>query len=511
MTDSTDNTFDVPNPQASPIPPGQQPLPGAPEYGQAAPQFQPYDLPAPVEQQPQQQPYQVPAEAQQQAQHYAQAQQYPHYPHHPEHPGHPQHDPAYAQYDPQHPYAHAQAQAGQAAQQMPPQQVPYPAPRAQKRGGKGIAFLVGLLGVIVGAALSVGVLYLATSGFNFSGTVDTSNITITPNAEDSELAEVVAAKVTPSVVNIDVYARQETYSLEDFFGGRNGSNTEDGSSTPQQTGLGSGVILTADGYILTNNHVVEGGEKFMVSLDNEELEARLVGKDASSDLAVIKVDATGLTPIDIGDSEAVNVGEWVMAVGSPYGLEKSVSTGIVSALYRSTAMQSTSGTTIYANLIQTDAAINPGNSGGALVNSVGELIGINTLINSTSGSNTGVGFAVPSNYAFDIAEQLINGKEAEHPYLGVMLYSVDASVAEQLGLSVQSGAYVDTVQPGSPAEQAGMQAGDVITSVNNKNISTSAELIIEVRGQSIGSTVSLGVNRDGKTQTIDVVLGSTTN
>lgn len=397
--------------------------------------------------------------------------------------------------------------------QQVPQQSQQPAaaptPQAQKRVGKGATFLVGILGVLVGAAISVGALFAATNGFSFTETVVSSGgITITPSSEDPSLAEVVAAKVTPSVVNIDVYTRQESLSLNDFFGGGSASN-EDRSDATEQTGLGSGVILTSDGYILTNYHVVEGGEKFMVSLDEEEVEATLVGSDPSSDLAVIKVEATGLTPIDIGDSDDVQVGEWVMAVGSPYGLEKSVSTGIVSALYRSTAMQSTSGTTIYANLIQTDAAINPGNSGGALVSNDGKLIGINTLINSTSGSSSGVGFAVPSNFAFSVAQQIIDGDEVAHPYLGVTLYTVDANVAQQLNLSVQNGAYVDSVEPGDPADQAGVRAGDVITSLDGTSISTSAELIIGLRSKTIGSTVTLEIARGSQTLTVDVVLGST--
>ena len=412
---------------------------------------------------------------------------------------------AYQQQAQQQDYAYAQQAHSNAASQAQ-----FPALAPQKKVGKGTTLLFGLIGVIVGAALSVGALHVATSGFTFSGVVDTSDIIITPPQEDSELAVAVAAKVTPSVVNIDVYASQDNFTLEDFFGEGSTDESDSNSALKEQTGLGSGIVLTSDGYILTNYHVVEGGEKFMVSLDNEELEATMVGADPSSDLAVIKVDATGLTPIVIGDSSGITVGAWVMAVGSPFGLEKSVSTGIVSALYRSTAMQSTSGITIYANLIQTDAAINPGNSGGALVNSSGELVGINTLINSTSGSSSGVGFAVPSNFAFDIAEQIMKGGAVNHPFLGVTLYSVDPSVAQELDLSVQSGAYIESVQPESPAEQAGLKKGDVITSIDNKNINTSAELIIEIRGYEIGKTVTLGINRGGKTEKVNVVLGSTT-
>ena len=378
-------------------------------------------------------------------------------------------------------------------------------PAAPKRIGKGVVFLTGLLGVLVGASISVGALYVATNGFSFSGTIDTSTIVIDSSGADIDLPVAVAAKVTPSVVNIDVFGNPHSFMLDDVFDDIFG----DSALEPQRMGLGSGVILTEDGFILTNFHVVDGGEKFIVRLDNEELEAVIVGSDPSSDLAVIKVEARGLTPIAIGDSETVSVGEWVMAVGSPFGLEKSVSVGIVSALYRSTALQSQSGLSIFANLIQTDAAINPGNSGGALVNSQGELIGINTLINTTSGSSAGVGFAVPSNFAYSIAEQIMSGEEVAHPYLGIMLFTVDSSNAAELGVHTLSGAYVESVMPDSPAERAGLLPGDVITSIDNQNISTSAELIIEVRRYAIGQTVSLVVNREGQTHKIEVVLGST--
>ncbi|MCL2530433.1 MAG: trypsin-like peptidase domain-containing protein [Coriobacteriia bacterium] len=378
-------------------------------------------------------------------------------------------------------------------------------PASSKRFGLGAAFILGFLGVLVGAVISVGALYISTNGFSFSGTVDTSTIVIDSSGADIDLPVVVAAKVTPSVVNIDVFANPHSFMLDDIFDEIFGDNALE----PQRMGLGSGVILTEDGFILTNFHVVDGGEKFLVRLNNEELEAVIVGSDPSSDLAVIKVEAHGLTPITIGDSEAVSVGEWVMAVGSPFGLEKSVSVGIISALYRSTAMQSQSGLSIFANLIQTDAAINPGNSGGALVNSQGELIGINTLINTTSGSSAGVGFAVPSNFAYSVAQQIMSGEEVAHPYLGIMLFTVDSSNAQELGVYTQSGAYIESVMPDSPAERAGLQPGDVITSIDNQNISTSAELIIEVRRYEIGQTVSLVVNREGQTHKIEVVLGST--
>lgn len=238
------------------------------------------------------------------------------------------------------------------------------------------------------------------------------------------------------------------------------------------------MVLDTEGHILTNNHVVDGYDQYVVTMDDgTTYEAEFVGNDASSDLAVIKLkdaDASKLTPIEIGDSSKLNVGEWVMAIGSPFGNEQSVSTGIVSALYRSTAMSSTSGNTIYANMIQTDAAINPGNSGGALVNDNGELVGINSLIESYSGSSSGVGFAIPVNYAKNIADQIIDGKTPVHPYMGATLSSVNALNARTNKLSTDSGAYVASVVEDGPAAKAGIQEGDVTPSWATSEI-TSAD------------------------------------
>jgi putative serine protease PepD len=384
----------------------------------------------------------------------------------------------------------------------------------EKHGtGKGLTFLVGIFGVLIGAAISVGILSFATNGFTFSGTIDgqpASAFSITPPTDDSSLSEVVAAKVTPSVVNIDVYNSAQTNSLADFFGDKRSEGlTDDSNTNLEKTGLGSGVILSSSGYILTNNHVVEGGKQLMVNLGDTQVEGKVVGTDPSSDLAVLKVEATGLVPIEIGDSDDLDVGDWVMAVGSPFGLEKSVSTGIISALYRSTTMQSQTGVNIYANLIQTDAAINPGNSGGALVNSEGKLIGINTLINSTSGSSSGVGFALPCNFAMNIAQQIMDGKQIQHPFLGVTLLTVTKSNAAELKVSATSGAYIETVQTGSPAETAGIKQGDVITDIDGTKINSSAEAIIQIRSKSVGDKISLTVDRSGSSTKLDVVIGAT--
>ena len=356
-------------------------------------------------------------------------------------------------------------------------------------------FVSSLAGLVVGAVLVIAL--VMTGAFRISDTNveapaisngnSTQNIQI--DAEDTTLAEAVSAKALPSVVSITAV-----------------------NEASGEGGVGSGVVLDTDGNILTNYHVIENATTVNVSMnDGTSYEAEVVGQDESSDLAVVRLqdaDPNALTPIELGDSDDLSVGEWVMAIGSPFGNEQSVSTGIVSALYRSTALPSTSGTTIYANMIQTDAAINPGNSGGALVNDNGELIGINSMIESYSGSSSGVGFAIPVNYAINIAHQIINGETPAHPYIGVTVTSVNAYAARQNDLSVNEGAYVNSVNEGSPAADAGLKEGDIVTAVDDTQITSADGLIIAAREHEIGDTVKLTVVRDGKTMEVDVTLGS---
>ena len=242
-----------------------------------------------------------------------------------------------------------------------------------------------------------------------------------------------------------------------------------------------------------------------------------MGSDPSSDIAVVKAkDASGLTPIEIGDSDDLIIGEWVMTIGSPFGLEQSVATGIVSATSRSQIMdsstdqygQSTGETTIYPNMIQTDAAINPGNSGGALVDADGKLIGINTLITSYSGNYSGVGFAIPVNYAVNLAQQIIDGKTPTHAQLGVSLSTVNAQNAQRYGLSVDSGAYVAAVSEGSGAAEAGLKEGDIITKFDGENVESASDLMLDVRSKNPGDKVTLEVNSNGETKQVEVTLGS---
>ena len=322
-----------------------------------------------------------------------------------------------------------------------------------------------------------------------------------------------AENAVKAVVNIEAVQQVEMPRRRgydpflEFFGIPQGY--DEGPQFREQRAGGSGVIISEDGYVVTNNHVVDGASKLKVKLnDGRTFEAKLMGKDSATDLALLKIEAADLPTVPFGSSDALRLGEWVLAIGSPFGNEQSVSTGIVSALYRSTAMSSTSGNTIYANMIQTDAAINPGNSGGALVNDNGELVGINSLIESYSGSSSGVGFAIPVNYAKNIADQIIDGKTPVHPYMGATLSSVNALNARTNKLSTDSGAYVASVVEDGPAAKAGIQEGDVITKLGDDEITSADGLIIALRSHEVGEKVEITLMRGKEEKKVTVELGS---
>ena len=352
------------------------------------------------------------------------------------------------------------------------------------------AVLAGLLGGVIGAAALTGTLYATgvigpTGGSTGGGSTTSQSITIDPADEDTTVANAVAAKALPSVVT--VYA---TFS--------NGE------------GMGSGVIYDTNGNIITNNHVIEDAESISVSLNGQSYTASLVGTDPSSDLAVIHADFgdTEVTPMEIGNSSDLQVGDWVMSVGSPFGLENSVSQGIVSALSRNTLMEGASGNTLYTNLIQTDATINPGNSGGALVNAEGKLVGICTLYSSDTKSFAGIGYAIPSDYATQVADKIIAGETVTHAYIGLTMQTVNAQNAFRNNLSVDQGAYVVEVAEGGPAQAAGIQVGDVITSIGGESISSADGAILAIRSHEIGETVPVTAMRGDQEMTFDVTLGS---
>ena len=350
------------------------------------------------------------------------------------------------------------------------------------------AVIAGLLGGVIGAGALTGALY--AGGVIGSTTVITGGssgqqVTIDPADEDLTVANAVAAKALPSVVT--VY-----------------------SSTAQGEGMGSGVIYDTNGNIITNNHVIEGAESISVTLDGKSYEATLVGTDASSDVAVIHADFgdAEVTPIEVGSSADLQVGDWVMSVGSPFGLENSVSQGIVSALSRNTLLESSSGNTLYTNLIQTDATINPGNSGGALVNDEGQLVGICTLYSSDTESFAGIGYAIPSDYATEIADKIIAGEDVTHAYIGLTMQTVNAQNAFRNNLAVDQGAYVVEVAEGGPAAAAGIQVGDVITKIGDTDVTSADTAILAVRSHSEGETVPVTVMRGSEEMTFDVTLGS---
>ncbi|SEC49923.1 trypsin-like peptidase domain-containing protein [Terriglobus roseus] len=339
--------------------------------------------------------------------------------------------------------------------------------------------------------------------------------------------ETLAARVTPAVVNVAVTSRgtdddDEAQTpqrgidpsdlppqLRQFFG--NGGGFGRGGAMPQQQqlrhGVGSGVIISPDGYIITNNHVVEGATQIKVTLhDRRVLTGKVVGTDKLTDIAVVKVDAHDLPAISWGDSSKLQPGQTVLAFGSPFGvLQFSVTRGIVSAVNRAAPFSSDARTP--GGLIQTDAAVNPGNSGGPLVNAHGELVGINQMIATNSGSFAGASFAIPSATARAISDQIIKTGSVHHGYLGIAMNDVTPQNAQFFNLDQALGAIVSQVTPGSPASNAGLKNGDVITSVNGKPVENGGALQVQVAQLTPGTKISLGILRNGSRQSINVALG----
>ncbi len=320
----------------------------------------------------------------------------------------------------------------------------------------------------------------------------------------------VAKRTIPSVVAIQVKKRApqaargegsfEEEFLRHFFGyGSRGPRGQAPQGREEAAGQGSGFIVSDDGYILTNNHVVGGADEIEVKLeDGRALPATLVGTDEKSDVAVIKVEARGLPALKPGDSERLDIGDWVIAVGNPFGLSATLTVGVVSAKGRANM-----GITDYEDFIQTDAAINPGNSGGPLLNISGEVVGINTAIYSRSGGYMGIGFAIPIQMALKIKEQLISYGEVRRSKMGVLIQELTREVAERLG-ATERGALIAEVMPDSPAEEAGLKAGDVVLKMGAHALESSADLRNRVALTPPGERVSLLVLRDGKERVIEV-------
>ena len=311
----------------------------------------------------------------------------------------------------------------------------------------------------------------------------------------------VVGRVTPGGVGISVRGRvrEDNPLLQDplfrqFF------NLRQGPIERETEAAGSGVIVdAAQGYVLTNNHVVENATNIEVTTkDNRQLKARLIGRDPETDIAVLQIAAGGLTSVPMGDSDRLQVGDFVLAVGNPFGLGQTVTSGIVSALGRSPGIEG------YEDFIQTDASINPGNSGGPLVDLQGRIVGINTAIVAPSGGNVGIGFAVPINMARQVMDQLISGGEIKRGRIGVAIQDLTPDIAQALGTTHTQGAVIARVEQGSPADRAGLRTHDLVVAVNGVPIHTGAELKNRVGLSKVGDAVDLTIIRAGSERTVAV-------
>jgi serine protease Do len=375
---------------------------------------------------------------------------------------------------------------------------------------RGRALLLAL-GLAAGGSLAWSATALKAGAPSVSVNVDSKPIASANTALGPSYSPVVK-KVAPSVVKVQVSERAKLVSTQElppflnqpgfreFFGDQFGQSGRRGSvRQPAQEGLGSGVIVSADGYVLTNSHVVKGADKIQVTLgDGRDLTAKVVGSDPQTDLAVIKIDAKDLPALTFADSDKVEVGDRVLAVGNPFGIGQTVTSGMVSGLGRATMGLD------YEDFIQTDAAINPGNSGGALVDGEGRLVGVNTAILSRTGGFQGIGFAIPANLARNVMEQLVANGKVVRGYLGVTMQDINTELADQLKLTTRSGALVADVVPDSPADKAGLKGGDVITQLEGKPVVDSRHLKLTVANYAPGQKVSAQVLRDNKK--VDVQL-----
>ena len=370
-----------------------------------------------------------------------------------------------------------------------------------------IATLFTLVGLVIGLTIS--------SHFDFVSKGHTQDLRISKEAIDilsktNQAMSEVAEAVKPSVVNVSstktVMSSEMSspFSNDPFFKRFFGNEffKKNKERKHNQSGLGSGVIVDKNGYILTNNHVIQGADEINVKLaDKREFKGKVIGTDQKTDIAVIKVDAHDLPAIPLGDSDALKVGETVLAVGNPFGLNQTVTSGIVSATGRANV-----GISDYEDFIQTDAAINPGNSGGALVNIRGQLIGINTAIMSTTGGYQGIGFAIPSNMVKTVMESLIKNGKVVRGWLGVSIQTLTPELASQFNLKTDEGILVADVMEDGPAEKAGLQRGDVITEFDGKKVKDITTLRNMVADTVPDKEVTIRLIRDGKPVTVQVKI-----
>ena len=354
---------------------------------------------------------------------------------------------------------------------------------------------------VMALALTVGVL---------AGVVQGAQAALPANDSQGALLPSLAPmleRVLPSVVNVATQSRvrvEDNPLLQDpFF--RRFFGVPDMPRERQTQSLGSGVIIDAKrGYVLTNNHVVDKADEITVTLkDGRILNAKLVGKDPETDVAVVQIPAENLSAVPLADSDRLRVGDFVVAIGNPFGLGQTVTSGIVSALGRSGL-----GIEGYEDFIQTDASINPGNSGGALVNLRGELIGINTAIIAPGGGNVGIGFAIPVNMAQQIMTQLVEHGEVRRGSIGMLVQDLTAELAKAFDIQETHGAVISKVVKDSPAERAGLRTGDVVVRVNGKPVVTSGELRTSIGMLRVGEVVTMDVIRDGKNRTIKLAIAA---
>ena len=373
----------------------------------------------------------------------------------------------------------------------------------------------GLFAFGTGAALILAISHLTSWGRD--GGTPAFTVSATPINRDARAGTSFAPivkKVAPSVVNI--YStryikerRQRNPMLDDpffrqFFGNQQPFQGDNRERTRKEQSLGSGVIVSPDGYILTANHVVADADEVQVSIADgkKEFTAKVIGKDSATDIAVLKISAVNLPAVTLADSDQLEVGDVVLALGNPFGVGQTVTMGMVSGLGRSGFPEFNQ----YQNFIQTDAAINPGNSGGALVDVEGRLVGINTAILSPSGGNNGIGFAVPINMARNVLERLVSGGRITRGYLGISPQDITPDFAKQFNLPDQNGALVGDVMTGTPAAKAGLQDGDVIIAVNGKPIGDAHSLQLTISQISPGTVVTLKIIRNGLNKTLTVTL-----
>ena len=374
---------------------------------------------------------------------------------------------------------------------------------------KGIVTL--LLAAVVGAAAAFAVVKLSSPSDrgtrvivqDGAGQFRTVSLTETEYPDFTYAAESAVDAVVYVKVTVKDVTRTAPSSIFDFFFGYEGTPQE-----RERVGSGSGVIIRPDGYIVTNNHVIDGASKIEVTLNNNKtFEAQLIGTDPATDVALIKIDARGLPVVPFGDSDNLRLGEWVIAIGSPYDLRSTITAGIVSAKGRS--MPNYDGEFKIESFIQTDAAVNPGNSGGALVDKAGNLVGINTAIVSQTGSYTGYSFAIPSNIVRKIVSDLIDFGSVRRAMLGVTMRPMDDKLAKELKLSSPNGVYIVEVLKGSAADEAGIKEGDVIVAVDSVEVRNASAVQEQVNRFHPGDKTTVTVLRDGKEKVLDVTFKGT--